>query len=72
MLHIGDKLEVASASSPQFAKILGRGRKMRPEWDLIKDYVMLDGLRRKFSNKELGKRLLATGEEQLIEGKYMA
>ena len=57
--------------SPSEAKRLGRRIKMRPDWDYPTNYrlkVMEDLLRIKFSKPDLQKRLLATGDAELIEG----
>ena len=37
MAHKADRLEVINASNPQLAKIIGRGRKMRSDWESVKD-----------------------------------
>lgn len=68
MAHKADRLEVINASNPQLAKIIGRGRKMRSDWESVKDGVMLVGLRLKFKDPVLREKLLATNEEVLVEG----
>ena len=40
------------------------------DWEEIKDSIMYLGLRQKFHNPTLQKKLLATGEEELIEGNW--
>ena len=65
-----DYLHIAYAPTPGEAKRLGRKIKLRPNWEKIKDQVMLTGLRKKFADPELRKLLLATGDEELIEGNY--
>ena len=41
---------------------------MRPDWEEVKDEVMLQALRMKFSqNPEIAEELLATGDAILIE-----
>ena len=50
------------------AKRLGRCVSLRPGWDKIKLAVMMDLLRQKFSDPELKRLLLATGDAELIEG----
>jgi hypothetical protein len=40
---------------------------LRPDWETVKEEVMLTGLRAKFSDPVLAKRLLATGNKELIE-----
>lgn len=65
-----DYLHIAYAPTPGKAKQLGRKIQLRPDWEEIKDNVMLTGLRKKFADPELRNLLLATGDEELIEGNY--
>ena len=56
--------------SPMDAALEGRNRQnpLRPDWEEVKDEVMLQALRMKFSqNPEIAKELLATGDAILIE-----
>ena len=56
--------------SPMDAALEGRNRQnpLRPDWEEVKDKVMLQALRMKFSqNPEIAKELLATGDAILIE-----
>ena len=56
--------------SPMDAALEGRNRQnpLRPDWEVVKDKVMLQALRMKFSqNPEIAKELLATGDAILIE-----
>jgi ribA/ribD-fused uncharacterized protein len=51
------------------AKALGRKIALRPNWESIKNKVMLDIVYEKFSgNKNLGDYLISTGNAILIEG----
>lgn len=52
------------------AKSLGRKIELREDWSSIKDSVMEYLVRLKFKNVELRKKLLATGDQLLIEGNY--
>lgn len=55
--------------SPSDAKSLGREIKLRPDWEDIKVDVMYEICRAKFiQHPELAVRLLATGNEELVEG----
>lgn len=54
--------------TPQEAKRLGRRVNLRPDWEQVKDYMMSAVLRAKFSDPELRNWLLATGEQELVEG----
>lgn len=65
-----DYLRIAYAHAPGEAKRLGRKIQLRPDWEKIKDNVMLTGLRKKFADPELRSLLLATGDEELVEGNY--
>lgn len=65
-----DYLHIAHALAPGEAKRLGRKIQLRPDWEKIKDNVMLTGLRKKFADPELRSLLLATGDEELVEGNY--
>lgn len=57
--------------SPSEAKRLGRQVKLRPDWEQIKQQVMYEVCSAKFTqNKELGEKLLATGDRELIEGNF--
>ena len=67
-LNPKERQAIALAPTPGKAKRLGRKVSLRKDWEDIKEEVMLTGLRRKFSNPELRKKLLATGNEELIEG----
>lgn len=53
--------------SPAQAKKLGRNIRVRGDWELIKQEVMLTALRVKFSIPEWKDKLLNTGDEVLIE-----
>ncbi len=54
---------------PAEAKKLGRRVELRPEWEYIKERVMFEIVLNKFNqNPQLAKMLLATGEEELVEG----
>ena len=62
--------KIRQIASPMDAAIEGRGRQnpLRLDWEEIKDEVMLQALRMKFSqNPEIAKELLATGDAILIE-----
>lgn len=54
--------------TPGEAKRMGRVVKVRKDWAEVKDKVMLDLLRQKFGQKDLMAKLLATGQEELVEG----
>lgn len=55
--------------SPSEAKKMGRHCDLRKDWDKVKDQVMLEIVRNKFSNNlELRQKLLETGDITLVEG----
>ena len=62
------------APSPGHAKRMGnRGpkgviRQLRPDWENVKQDIMLMLLRLKFQDPELRRLLLSTGDRELIEG----
>jgi ribA/ribD-fused uncharacterized protein len=59
---------ILQAASPAQAKHLGRGLPLREDWEQVKFEIMLDLLRRKFSQADLRQKLLDTGDSELIEG----
>ena len=62
--------KIRQIASPMDAALEGRNRQnpLRPDWEEIKDEVMLQVLRMKFSqNPEIAKELLATGDAILIK-----
>ena len=69
-LDINKRRAIANASTPDLAKKMGRSVSLRPDWEDIKDDVMLEGLYRKFTNDELAEWLLDTGDEELVEGNW--
>jgi N-glycosidase YbiA len=66
-----DPLEVnhiMACLKPGECKAAGRTVTLRPDWEDVKDEVMLQGLRLKFGqNAELAQRLLDTGKRYLEE-----
>jgi ribA/ribD-fused uncharacterized protein len=51
------------------AKRAGRKVTLRPDWDAVKESIMLDLLRQKFAGP-LGVQLAATGDAELIESNW--
>lgn len=64
------QLAIKEKDTPDDAKLAGRRVDLRSDWEDIKDDVMYEIVKEKFKNKRLASRLLATGEEQLVEGNY--
>ena len=61
---------IAAAGSPGLAKRLGRRVNLRSDWEKVKFDVMEECLRSKFADPVLKQKLLATGDEELVEGNY--
>lgn len=62
---------IQRAASPGIAKRLGQNLPIRPDWENVKVGIMSQLVTEKFFNhKELQRKLLATGERDLIEGNY--
>jgi ribA/ribD-fused uncharacterized protein len=62
--------EVRRAKKPRIAAEMGRDRRrpLRRDWESVKDGVMLEALRAKFSqHADLAALLLATGDARLVE-----
>ena len=60
---------IATAKTPGKAKRLGRAANLRPDWEEVKEQIMYECVLAKFSqNMGLMLALLATGNEELIEG----
>lgn len=56
---------------PNQAKRRGRRVTLRPDWEAVKYDIMLEIVRCKFTqNVELQAKLLATGDEELVEGNW--
>lgn len=57
-------------ATPDESKHLGRKIKIKKDWDNIKDQIMYEIVKAKFSNPFLAKKLINTGDEILCEGNY--
>jgi ribA/ribD-fused uncharacterized protein len=66
--NLDEKLYIQGLPTPGQAKRAGRKVTLRPEWESIKLSVMEALLRQKFAQSPWGEWLLATGDEELIEG----
>ena len=67
-LDVNERQKVANCVSPGQAKRMGRRVALRPDWEEVKEDVMLQGLQIKFTDKTLRSWLLETGDEELVEG----
>jgi len=59
---------IHQCATPGRAKRMGREITMRPDWDDVKEAVMLDLTRQKYALPEYRERLLATGDREIVEG----
>lgn len=59
---------IATVGSPVTAKRMGKKTQLRPDWEEVKEGIMLELLKSKFSDPALREKLLATGDAELIEG----
>lgn len=67
-LDEADRYRIAALATPDQAKAAGRRVKLRSDWDEIKLDIMYGLLCQKFApNSVLGRKLVATGNEELIE-----
>lgn len=67
-LNVEDRARIMRAPTPGEAKRIGRTVVLRPDWDEVKETVMLEGLRTKFYGDDtLADMLIATGDEPLVE-----
>lgn len=64
---VTEKRKIAAVNNPALAKQMGRAVKLREDWEEVKNQVMLDILRLKFSDPDLAKLLAATGDAKLAE-----
>ena len=65
-----ERERIRTASTAGLTKKFGREATLRPDWEEIKDDVMLYFLRKKFSNDfpDLKQKLVDTGDAILVEG----
>ena len=62
-----EREQVRRAPTPAAAKKLGRRVTLRRDWQTVKIGIMKDLVREKFQKPELAEKLLATGDDVLIE-----
>lgn len=68
-LNHTERQAIAQADSPGYAKRLGRGVSLRPDWEQIKDEVMYRLVLKKFTDHgDLRGKLFLTMQDQLVEG----
>ena len=69
-LDIDERKKIAAAETPGLAKRMGRNVQLRSDWEKIKVDIMMLGLHLKFKDPELAAKLIATGDEELVEGNW--
>lgn len=57
---------IRKSKDPAIAKKLGRGVEMRLDWDIVKEGLMRDFIRKKFESPFLADLLLKTGDAELV------
>lgn len=62
-----EQRKIRLADTPSIAKKLGRKATMRPDWESVKEDVMMRALRAKFAQPDHRKSLLSTGSEEIVE-----
>ena len=67
-LDVHVRRKIAAAATPGRAKRLGRSVSLRRNWETIKVGIMSELIWTKFTDPELCRMLLATGDAVLIEG----
>lgn len=66
-----EKAEMFKNINGSKAKKDGAALTLRPDWDLVKDQIMYEIVKEKFTrNIYLGARLINTGDVPIIEGNY--
>jgi len=63
-----EKIWIKGAPTPGKAKYRGRGVTLREDWEDVKVEIMKNVILAKFSNEDLKKALLDTGDTVLVEG----
>ena len=69
-LDKNERETVRNSQGANAAKKAGKQVTLRPNWDSIKDDIMLEILRLKFTDKDLKEKLLATGDKVLVESNH--
>lgn len=60
--------EISKLLTPSLAKKMGRGVRLRPDWEEVKEKVMLECLLFKFGAPRLALALIKTAPHTLVEG----
>lgn len=65
---LGARGLIRCAATPKLAKSMGRGVKLRPDWESVKLDIMYQILESKFTHPALSSVLLASRDTTLVEG----
>ena len=65
-----ERVKYTTVKNPVIVKHMGRREKLRPDWDAVAYDTMDKILHIKFSDPELARQLLATGDLYLEEGNH--
>lgn len=69
-IHPEARLKIQSCKTAGDSKRSSKFLTLRKDWELIKESIMFDLLKQKFSKSPLKEMLLETEDEVLIEGNY--
>lgn len=66
-----EERQVFTTLTPMQSKKMGRKITLRPDWEEVKTQVMYEIILAKFTqNTDLAEKLIATGDQELVEGNY--
>lgn len=66
-LDMNIRKKIAEAASPILAARVGNAIELRSDWEKVKRQIMLDGLKIKFKNEDLRKKLLDTKTTNFVD-----
>lgn len=69
-VDMNEYIQIVHANTPGKAKRLGRECHLREDWEDVKEAVMEEGLRLKFADPELRRKLIDTYPNELVEGNH--
>ena len=62
-----EQSRIRKLPKPYQAKTKGRKLTMRPDWEEVKEEMMMTALRVKFTHPDCRQSLLSTGDEEIVE-----
>lgn len=69
-LNEQERKDIQQLKTPAESKAAGKKIKLRADWETVKFDVMEDLLRKKFNQPKFAEKLLATLDEELVEGNW--